>query len=116
MSLQPIPEAWLRPVCALLRKGGPTLVRLEPKGRERWESEFPDGERYELEQAFFKTLETVGVTGCPVQMDFPTGDTWEFYFMFRKQRLYGKVLLYPAKDKVMVFSAHRPIKPKLRCE
>jgi hypothetical protein len=49
-------------------------------------------------------------------MTFPTGDTWEFYLTYKGQKLYGKILLYPAKNKVLIFSAHLPEKPKLRCE
>ncbi|MBC8009802.1 MAG: hypothetical protein H7067_06875 [Burkholderiales bacterium] len=116
MSLQPIPPDWCKTVCELLRKGGPRLVTFEPKGRMRWEAEFPSGMMYELEKAFRDTLSQPGVAGCPVQMSFPTGDTWDFYFTYKGHKLYGKILLYPAKNKVLIFSAHHPDKPTLRCE
>lgn len=55
-------------------------------------------------------------TGCPVQMDHPPGVTWDFYFTFQKQKLYGKILLRTDAKRVVIFSTHHPDKPKLRCE
>jgi len=46
----------------------------------------------------------------------PVGETYEFYFPFHRTQFYGKILLRPDLERVVIFSAHRPLKPKLSCE
>ena len=67
--------------------------------------------------AFIRFLSAPQALGCPVQMADPAGETWEFFFPFRDEKLYGKLLLKKSDGKsVIIFSAHRPDRPKLRCE
>lgn len=54
--------------------------------------------------------------GCCCHMDTPPGETYEFYFHFKGQQLYGKILLRADRKRIVIFSAHRPLKPKLSCE
>lgn len=61
-------------------------------------------------------LRPCNLQGCPVQMKSPPGETWEFYFTFRRHRLYGKILLRPDRKGVVIFSGHPPLRPKLFCE
>lgn len=49
-------------------------------------------------------------------MAAPPGETYEFFFSFLGERFYGKILLRPDRKRVVIFSAHRPLKIKLSCE
>ncbi len=116
MGLKPIPAAWRQSVCAALRRGS-NGARFTEDGRQRWENQFPDAFPYEVVDAFIRFLSAPQALGCPVQMDHPAGETWEFFFPFRDEKLYGKLLLKKSDGKsVIIFSAHRPDRPKLRCE
>lgn len=61
-------------------------------------------------------LESNDPKGCPVQMDYPAGETWDFYFTFEGRKTYGKILLRTDGKRIIPYSAHLPEKPKLRCE
>lgn len=116
MGLKPIPAAWRQNVCAALKRGS-SGARFTEDGRQRWENQFPDAFRYEVDEALILFLSAPIVLGCPVSMDRPPGETWEFFFPFRGEKLYGKILLKKSDGKsVIIFSAHRPDRPKLRCE
>lgn len=115
MGLQPIPTPWCQAVCAALRKGG-NHARFTFEGGQRWQNEHPDAFRYAIDDAFIRALSTGTLRGCFVQMTDPPGDTWEFFFEFTHKRLYGKILLKTDRKNVVIFSAHRPDKPTLRCE
>ncbi len=54
--------------------------------------------------------------GCPIQMDRPAGETWEFFFPFQSRTFYGKILLRTDGRRIVIFSAHLPTKTKLSCE
>lgn len=116
MSLQPIPSEWRAAVVRLLRRGDPKQIRYTASGLQRWSNEFPYGERYQLEAAFRTVLERPDAKGCPVQMDYPPGTTWEFFFVFPREKLYGKILLRTNLDGLLILSAHRPERPTLKCE
>lgn len=116
MSLQPVPAEWLRAVCGLLRTGDPAQVTFTKEGRLRWSREFPAAFRFELESAFLAALRGGVIHGCPVDLSFPPGTTWEFFFQFQDEKLYGKILLTPDTKRLLILSAHRPERPTLQCE
>ena len=115
MGLQPIPAAWRHAVCSAL-KHGTKRASFTESGGQRWQDQFPDAFRYHLDDALIRALSDPQLQGCPVQMSSPPGETWEFFFQFRHQKLYGKILLTPRGQSAVIFSAHRPDQPKLRCE
>jgi hypothetical protein len=49
-------------------------------------------------------------------MDYPVGETYEFFFTFRDEEAYGKILLRPRDNGIVIFSAHIPLKEKLDCD
>jgi hypothetical protein len=49
-------------------------------------------------------------------MEKPPGDAYEFIFPFNGKDFYGKILLVKDLASVIVFSAHLPLKLKLRCD
>jgi hypothetical protein len=113
MSQKPIPESWRMAVIKVLKSGrwGKT-----DDFYTAWQNDFPKAYKFELEQAFIQALSSPSLTGCHVTMDRPPGETWEFYFLYDDTRTYGKILLRNDSSGVVVFSAHRPRKPKLSCE
>lgn len=72
--------------------------------------------RYEVYQPCRKFLLSGAPIGCPVNMATPPGETYEFYFDFLGEKFYGKILLRPDRKKIVIFSAHRPLKKLLSCE
>jgi hypothetical protein len=114
MGLQPIPPAWRSAVCSAIRRG-PFLARLTHDCHKRWQRDFPNSWRYDLDEAFLKALSASTVSGCPVPMDKPPGETWEFFFELQGNKAYGKILLRNDHKSVVIFSAHRPNKKGLRC-
>lgn len=38
------------------------------------------------------------------------GETYEFIFEYKKQRIYSKINLTPGGEAIIVYSAHRPLK------
>jgi hypothetical protein len=66
--------------------------------------------------ALHQYLNTGKPSGCPVTMDTPSGETYEFLFPFKAKTFYGKILLRTDRQRIVIFSAHRPLKSKLSCE
>ncbi|WP_395734680.1 hypothetical protein [Prosthecobacter sp.] len=118
MPLQEIPQAWRKDVCAVLAKGttGREIV-WTLDAAQRYEASFISAFQNEL-YPIFRTLfqGPPAPKGCPVKMERPAGETFEFYFQFKGKIGYGKVLLHTNKQKITIFSAHLPLKAKLSCE
>jgi hypothetical protein len=49
-------------------------------------------------------------------LDHPPGTTWEFWFRHQGCRTYGKLLLEEGDQRVLILSAHHPLKLTLKCE
>lgn len=112
-----IPEAWRKAVCAVLKAGivGKQIQwKLDATNRYKADSGFSWD--YEAHEAFLRLLQSGRPTGCPVTMDTPPGETYEFYLPFKNSSFYGKILLRTDRRSIVIFSAHRPLKDKLSCE
>jgi len=118
MPLQLIPSDWLLPVCAILATEDTNLIQWTHDCRNRFDADFLFAEAwpYEVYRPLLGALSSPDASGCPVNMDHPAGTTWEFYFSFKNRRSYGKILLRPDHQQIVLFSAHLPLKPKLSCE
>ena len=112
-----IPASWRKDVCAILatEKSG-TLIEWTDDARIRYEADANFAWEHEVYDAFRHFLTSPRPLGCLVVMAKPAGETCEFYFPFNGVRFYGKILLRTDRKRVVVFSAHRPLKPKLSCE
>ena len=109
----PIDPAWRKTVVALLRAQSSQSIKWEPTGEKRFQADYPDKWRYDAYDAFIAYLESADPRGYEVQMDHPQGTTWEFLFPFDGKSAYGKILLTPDGKKLVIFSAHRPLREKL---
>ena len=117
MALQPIPNAWLRKVAGILRRGTYGEIQRKRSYSQKLERDFPDVFESRVTAAFLQFLEGSNPQGCPVQMDRPPGETWEFWFNLKGKQTYGKILLRSDHKRIVLFSAHLPEKgDKLRCE
>lgn len=116
MSAQPIPTSWLRAVTVHLRARGDRL-EFDPSGYMRWMEDFPGATELELFHDF-EHMFSMTLHGCPLTMDPPAaaGETWEFWFMHRDEKAYGKILLRADGAGIAIYSAHLPTKKFLRCE
>jgi len=118
MPLQEIPQAWRNDVCAVLAKGSTGReIEWTFDAAQRYEASFISAFQNEI-YSIFKTLfqGPPAPMGCPIKMERPAGETYEFYFQFKKKTGYGKVLLHINRKKITIFSAHLPLKSKLSCE
>lgn len=113
MSLQPIPEAWRTAVISALKARKFTFTT---EGRKLWQNGFPGAFLHELVDDIVSALSMPNASGCPVRMDYPDGDTWEFWFSHMGFKAYGKILLETDQMNLLILSAHPPRKPKLSCE
>jgi hypothetical protein len=116
MALQPIPKAWLRQVSATLRTGTSREIQRTGDFSQRLQHDFPSLFDSRVIAAFLRFLESTKPHGCPVTMDYPAGETWEFWFTLDGKRTYGKILLRTDKRRILLLSAHLPEKQWLRCE
>lgn len=118
MPLQTIPAGWLKRVSALLATEDTAKIRWTEDCRRRFEADFLFAQAwpYEVYPALRAALAQPGVAGCPIFMDKPPGETWEFYFTFKNRPCFGKILLRADQQSIVLFSAHLPLKPKLSCE
>ena len=122
-----IPDAWRREVAATLAtEATDRLIEWKTDAERRYEADAAAAKtragdvepawRYEVYRPFRDFLLSLHPTGCPVTMETPPGETCEFYFPFLGERFYGKILLRPYRKRVVIFSAHRPLKRSLSCE
>ena len=117
MALQEIPEQWRKEVCAILRSGDTgTLIGWTLDAQRRYQALPGACWPYEVYQPFIDFLSSPNPMGCHPTMDTPPGETYDFFFNFKGQRLYGKILLRTCRKRIMIFSAHTPLKAKLFCE
>ena len=122
-----IPEVWRNQVCAILAtEATDSLIEWKYDAEIRYEADATAAKmlagdndpawRYEVYRPFRDFLSSPHPTGCPVTMQTPSGETYEFFFRFLGEKFYGKILLRTDRKRVVIFSAHRPLKPKLSCE
>jgi hypothetical protein len=111
-----IPKLWRDKVCEILASGNGTLIHWDRLGRKRYEATPGCDWTYEAEDAFRNYLSQARPTGCRVTtMDTP-GETYDFFFPFKEQKFYGKILLRTDGKRLIIYSAHPPLRDKLFCE
>lgn len=112
-----IPEDWRRFVCAILAtEETGTAIQWTRDAEQRYQSTPGAPWFYEVYEPLRDFLSQPVAMGCAVKMDSPPGEAFEFFFMFRGTRFYGKILLRADKRRVVLFSAHLPLKPRLSCD
>ncbi len=117
MARTEIPAPWRARVCAILKDGshGKQII-WKRDAANRFQADAIDSWPYEATDAIKDFLSTKKPLGCFVTMDDPPGETYEFMFQFKGREFYGKILLIDDHQSLIVFSAHLPLKPKLRCD
>ena len=112
-----IPEPWRKKVCAILAtEETGTLIEWTDDAEDEFQASFVGTWQSQMYAAFQMFFEGNRPTGCPVQMKKSAGETYEFLFKFKGKVTYGKILLRPDQQRITVFSAHLPEKPKLSCD
>jgi hypothetical protein len=117
MALQEIPEPWRKAVCAALKtEDTGRVIQWTGDGETRFLATPNADWNYEVYQPIIDFLSSKAPQGCLVAMSTPAGETYEFLFTFKGMQLYGKILLRNDGKRIVLFSAHRPLKAKLSCE
>lgn len=122
-----IPEGWRKQVCTILAtEATDSLIEWTTDAEKRYEADATAVKalagdtdpvwRHEVYRPFRDFLAGPNPTGCLVTMGSPPGETCEFYFPFLRMGFYGKILLRPDRKRIVIFSAHKPLKGKLSCE
>jgi hypothetical protein len=112
-----IPHQWRQQVCAILEtEATGKLIEWTDDATRRFEASFLEAWPYQVYEAFRAFLGGPDPTGCPKTMESPPGESYEFFFMFKGEKTYGKLLLRRDLERVVIFSAHIPLKDKLDCD
>lgn len=126
MAQQEIPARWRKDICAALETENDRIIEWTRNAEQRYEADATAAKiragdfdaiwRHEVYQPFRKFLSSGHPTGCLVTMETPPGETYEFLFDFLGGQFYGKILLRPDRKRIVIFSAHRPLKAGLSCD
>ena len=112
-----IPAAWRKQVCAILANGETGEAILWTRDAEQRYQASPGAPwHFELYQPLADFLSQPVAKGCVVGMERPPGEAYEFFFTFKAMKFYGKILLSADGRRVVLFSAHLALKPRLSCE
>lgn len=112
-----IPESWRTHVCAILKtEATGEFIEWTDDATKRFEASYLEAWPHEMYDAFRSYLSKSNPTGCPKNMDYPVGETYEFLFAFKGEEAYGKILLRPGAQGIVILSAHIPLKEKLSCD
>jgi hypothetical protein len=107
-----IPEAWRKTVCGILKSGDRSRIELKRRALNEWNAATNHTFLYELYSAIEDALNDTGIEGKKHVMDEP-GETYAFFFMHERQRMYSKICLCPDGTVIIVYSAHLPNKETL---
>jgi hypothetical protein len=122
MALIQLPESWRRDVSAILNTKDTRLIQWTRGAGDQYQRSFPAAIPRDVYQPLIAFLTRENAMGCEAHMDYPSGETYEFFFNFysadypEPRKTYGKILLLVDRQKIKLFSAHLPEKPRLRCE
>jgi hypothetical protein len=112
-----IPEPWRTHVCAVLEtEATGQSIQWTDDATKRFEASFLEAWPYQVYAAFRSYLCGKNPTGCLITMPRTAGKTYEFFFDFRGEKTYGKILLRTDERIIVIFSAHLPLKDNLDCD
>lgn len=112
-----IPEHWRTQVCAILEtEATGNLIEWTDDATKRFEASYLEAWPHEMYHAVRSFLKGPNPTGCPKKMDAPVGEAYEFFFTFKDEKAYGKILLRTDGKRIVIFSAHSPLRDKLDCD
>jgi hypothetical protein len=104
----PIPVEWAKQVCKILREGDQNKITWTLRALQEWSAATMSVFRYEPQDAMAATLSLPGVTGFKANLP-EEGESYAFFFTFRKRIFYGKICLRPNQLNIKIISAHIPL-------
>src|SRR5437868_14356743 len=91
-----IPEQWRTQVCAILEtEATGKLIEWTDDATKRFEASYLDAWPYQMYHAFRSYLKAPNASGCPKTMEGPVGETYEFFFIFKEEKAYGRSCFAP---------------------
>ena len=110
----PVPsQAWIKAVCDCLISADRKRIVLRQRASLDWSALFPDAFLSDLYLALAKALKSTDLDAKRVDDMKEPGETYGFFFYYRSQKLFGKICLQPDGKMIIVYSAHRPLRPSL---
>lgn len=105
-----IPDRWRTTVANILRSGEPERIKTTIQSDLDWEAAFPE-EHWDYVRfgALASALESP-IKGKLITTMKEPGDTYEFFFLHRNVRMYGKINLKPDGKVILIYSSHTPRK------
>ena len=95
-------------MAAALRSGETRRIQTTRRSDQDWAALFPDAWEYERFEAIAAAIMSDGIMGRRVSGMIPPGEVYEFFFLYRNMKLYGKVNLLSSGNVVIVYSSHLP--------
>jgi hypothetical protein len=112
-----IPKEWREQVCTILAtEATGTLIEWTRDAQVRYNADSNASWNFELYSALQTFLSEEHPSGCRITMQAPPGETYEFYFRFHQKKFYGKIMLRADRKRILIFSAHLPLRRRLSCE
>lgn len=108
----PSPE-WIKAVCDCLNSADRKRIVVRQRAILDWSALFPDAFLSDLYLALAKALKSSDLDAARVEAMSEPGDTFGFFFYYRSRKLFGKICLQPNGKVIIIYSAHRPQRPKL---
>jgi hypothetical protein len=102
----PIPDGWRRTIARILRQKKSGTINWTKQATADREALFPDAWEYEFLDAIASALEIDGILGRLIETMRPPGVVYQFFFIFRKTKLFAKINLLPNGKVIIIYSCH----------
>ena len=110
IPLAEIPDEWRQIVLRILRRAAKDQIIVRLQAQTDWAMTFPDATNYDRFDAMADALENDEIVGRRIEGMREPGDVYAFWFYFGNRQLYGKINLFPSRDRILIYSSHIPYK------
>ena len=105
-----IPDQWKKDVANILHSADATRIIMRESARLGWQAAFPSAWTHDLYDAIEGALSDKSIKGRQIVDMAEAGETYAFWFQYESRKLYGNICLTPARDIIIMYSAHPPRK------
>ena len=110
---EPIPESWRKQVVVALKTYDHHHIEWTPPAFQRWHSDSFGGLKGDAYEPLIAALSAPTVLGNETTSYPGQSATYEFFFRYGTQDMYGKIALKNDGVRILILSAHKPKKSSL---